>query len=475
MLKKTGLVVLVFILFLICKEVEAKVVLNEVKLYPTEDRFIELYNQDDVDVDLTGFYIQRKTQTGTSFNSLVSNTYFENKKINAKSYFLISRNLINGSDIILSNLTITESNTIQIKNDQGEIVDKFCFGEATDCGGVSVANPIEGQSVGLGENGMAVFALATPRAKNYVSTVSVENAATSNSSTYVNQTISDVKNKIIDIPKIETHILSKNFAFAGIPILFNSRTTGYLGEELTQGKYFWNFGDGDSKEINANNMAKFSHIFSHEGEYVVSLEYYKNFYSENPDALDKITIKVVLPEIIVSRVGDVKDFYIEIFNNTNYEIDLSGFVLSGNLKNFTFPKNTILSSKKKIILSSQITGFSFTDGDNLKLLDMQWKTIYTFSPKMENVVSPIKNEKILSKNNLYKSVLEEKTEDVKTDVMLASVINSDVPLDTKNNLIYWSLLSLFLIVCALSVYFIRVSGRKTEDDVTGGDFEILDE
>jgi len=59
----------------------AEVVINEIQLAPAEARFIELHNTGQAAVNLTDWYIQRKTATGTEFGSSVSKTYFESKTI----------------------------------------------------------------------------------------------------------------------------------------------------------------------------------------------------------------------------------------------------------------------------------------------------------------------------------------------------------------------------------------------------------
>lgn len=109
------------------------ILISEIQIYPTGNRFIELYNPNDSPINLTGWYIQRKTQTGSNFASLVSKTNFENKIINARGYVLISRNASGEADIFLDNLTITESNVLQLKNSNGEIIDKVGWGQASDC------------------------------------------------------------------------------------------------------------------------------------------------------------------------------------------------------------------------------------------------------------------------------------------------------------------------------------------------------
>lgn len=99
------------------------ILINEVQAEPIASRFIKLYNPNDQEVDLTGYYIQRKTQNSDSFESLVSSTNFENKKISANGYFLISRE-ITGSDILLD-ITLSQGNLIVLKNKNREIVDSF--------------------------------------------------------------------------------------------------------------------------------------------------------------------------------------------------------------------------------------------------------------------------------------------------------------------------------------------------------------
>jgi len=126
---------------------QAKILINEVQTTPTSERFIELYNPNDSAVNLTNYYIQRKTKTASSFSSLVSKTYFENKTIPSHGYLLISRSALTNSDIVLDNLTLTESNTIQIKNSDGDIVDRVGWGQASDCENSCANEPPLSQSI----------------------------------------------------------------------------------------------------------------------------------------------------------------------------------------------------------------------------------------------------------------------------------------------------------------------------------------
>ena len=110
------------------------ILINEVLVKPTDSRFIEFYNSSSSPVDLTGWYLQRKTQGGTSFGSLVSKTNFVGKIISANGYFLISRLAMISADIVLSGLTLSESNIIQLKDSGGEVVDAAEWGAALEDG-----------------------------------------------------------------------------------------------------------------------------------------------------------------------------------------------------------------------------------------------------------------------------------------------------------------------------------------------------
>lgn len=268
MSKKFLFVIFPLILFFSSHIVLAGVIINEVQLLPTADRFIELYNTDNREIDLTDYYIQRKTQTGTSFTSLVSKTNFINKKISANGYFLISRSAVIGADVVLSTLTLTDSNTLQIKNGAGEVVDSFCYGDVVGCT-PPVSNPIEGQSVGRIFGGSLAVGTRSPGLSNQITPSDVlpvnEEVINSNGATESTSNVASAGGENASpTPKIEeksliTKVKTKNVSFLGIPLTFEVKSYGIHGEELNFGKYFWNFGDGTTEERTDN--LNFTHIF----------------------------------------------------------------------------------------------------------------------------------------------------------------------------------------------------------------------
>ncbi len=157
-----------------------KILISEIQIFPAGERFIELYNPNNQNIDLTDWYIQRKTATGTSWNSLVSSTKFIGKSIQQQDYFLIARTATLNPDILLGNLTLSENNVILLKNPNQEIVDKVGWGQAQDFEGSPSTNPQSGESLGRKwiegagyqdvDNNLTDFEiqLPTPKAKNKI-------------------------------------------------------------------------------------------------------------------------------------------------------------------------------------------------------------------------------------------------------------------------------------------------------------------
>ena len=134
----------------------SKILISEVQLagatglgLDDKQEFIELYNPNSQEVDLTNWYLQRKTASGSSWSTYASKNLFSGKKISANGYFLIARTgyFAGLSDIFVDN-PITNDNSFALKNPGGDISDKLGFGNAIDPELATTTNPVAGQSVG---------------------------------------------------------------------------------------------------------------------------------------------------------------------------------------------------------------------------------------------------------------------------------------------------------------------------------------
>ena len=489
MSKKLILFFISTILFFPWHSAFAEVVINEVQLVPTSARFIELYNTGNSTVDLTNWLMQRKTATADTFGSLVSSTNFQGKTIGAQGYFLISRQQLSDSDVVVENLTLTESNTIQIKiSGASDIINKIGWGDSSDCNADPCpSNPGEGQSIQRTSTGSWITATPTPKAANQnlpVSSISVGTGTlisnNSNNDNSFNQTAisTETKNKTTEEPKIKTKIIAKDTVFVGTPLSFQATATGYSKEKLLYGKYFWNFGDGDSKEVRVGSTEKLTHSYLYLGDYIVNLEYYLNSYSDTPDATDAMTVTVVPADIFISKIGDTQDFFVELSNNTDYDADISNWMLTSNVKTFAFPKNTVIGSKKKMTISSVFTHFSLSDKDTLKLVTSQNKIVFDYGTSLApatTVQAPVLPKRAATPSLSRAAKLPQAVEPLEEPLeenLEASVIKSDISEDVSNNSYMPMLASgVFIAASAGAVYFIR---KRKSVFSAGDDFKILD-
>lgn len=330
-------ILVVAILFLLPSVAFAQILFNEVALSPTEERFIELHNSGDVDVDLTGCYIQRKTATGSTFGSLVSSSKFENKIIPAHGYFLISRSALSDSDIVLDTLSLTESNTLHLKNPEREIVDHVAWGTIT-----------EGKSYQKLSTGEWVTGERTPRAQNKEG--GVEEFITPISGTVTNSAVisGDGASTLSGNQKITINIGPRErVVLIGTPVQFEGHIEGTDKKPIQGTQMKWSFGDGAVAE--GWGIANVSHTYHYPGEYNVVLNLPAFFTTSS-----RVRVRVVVPEIAVRVEGYRGRSAIIIENRMHEDLDLSGWRLSLEGKTFTFPM-TIISAKKSVAFPSEIT------------------------------------------------------------------------------------------------------------------------
>ena len=290
------------------------------------------------------------------------------------------------------------------------------------------------------------------------------------------------KSKIMEVLKIKTQIISKSFGFAGVPLSMQATTFNSNGAQLYSGRYFLNFGDGDSKEMKFPDTQSFTHTYFYGGDYFVSVSHYVDNYSKVPDATNQINIKIVPASIFISKVGGAADFFVELSNDTGYDADISNWVLASGERSFTFPQNTILQTKNQIRLSPKITNFSIADRDTLKLLNSEGDVVFDYAKPDVGILqgrSPTSGTggsqtSKANRNQMFGTDIGLPQDGISTSA--ANLAEADSPGDVSSYpvtpiLVFISAL-IFIVVCASLAYFVR---RKKVVSGAGSDFEILDE
>jgi len=129
-----------------------KILISEVQtagVSSQTEEFVELYNPTNAPVDLTDWYVQKKTQGADSFSTFASKNILSGKTIQASGYFLIARegsSFAPSADAVTS-YSLGDNNTLALKNPNGEIVDKVAWGDVQDAESTSAPNPLAGQSL----------------------------------------------------------------------------------------------------------------------------------------------------------------------------------------------------------------------------------------------------------------------------------------------------------------------------------------
>lgn len=127
-----------------------KLLISEIQTASTisvHDEFVELYNPNDTEVALDGWYVQKKTKSGSSFSTFAPASLFAGRSIAPHSYLVIAHPSSTIPHDVASDNGIANNNTIAVKNPQREITDKVGYGEAGDCEGECAVQPEPGTSI----------------------------------------------------------------------------------------------------------------------------------------------------------------------------------------------------------------------------------------------------------------------------------------------------------------------------------------
>ncbi len=270
-----------------------------------------------------------------------------------------------------------------------------------------------------------------------------------------------------DNPKITTKIITKNIAVANVPFEIDHTTIGLKKEKIIFGRFVWNFGDGMKKEGRTSDP--FQYIYQYPGDYVVTLSYYNTFFDAKPEAVDRMIMKVIPSGINISSVGNINDPYIELENNSNYEISLMGWKVIGVAHHFIIPDGMVLLPNKKLKLSPRITGFDINDLNNIKIINETGEIFVTYP----NIKPPLVGTSSIKSFNqvISESVSLKKDESIKKSEVTSETINlndlgassasSDISKNIGINTYAWFGLFGIIIVGIVSVFMIQ---KKREDD-----------
>ncbi len=338
----------------------------------TGHEWIEIENNSDSDVDLTGWKFFENNSNHTL--TLIAGSAV----IPAHGFAIIADNAVTfSSDFpqfsgILFDSVFSLSNTgetLVLKDVNGEVIDTAVYTSESGANG-------DGNSLNGSQNTWQSF-LATPGASNSnQSNDSGDNSGSGgnsgngdngggdnggnnnqNNNSNNSQSGSSIGTSTTTATKKEKNYSAKitlvsNTVLADSDVIFNAKIINLEGLATTRGNLFWNFGDGES--IYLRSAEPIVHSYVYPGRYVATLMYYENYYDPLPKVTDRITITV--KEVQIEFEDDGLSIFLK--NTSNTEMDISYWQIGNINSKFSFPKNSILLSGGYLILEKKHIGLS---------------------------------------------------------------------------------------------------------------------
>jgi len=367
-MKKT--VFLIFFLFLLTPLIsKAAVVINEVAWMGTViysgDEWVELYNDSDQQMDLTGWILE--TADGTPTINLSGN-------ILAKGYFLLERTDDTSVPGILADQIYTgalgdNGEYLKLKDNNNNVIDEVNCSSEWLTGDKTTKQTMEKTATSWQTS---LNPEGTPKAQNSSGAVEESESTAENPTTPTSEeptaepTTTTIQTTTSNQPPI-ADAGDDVVAFIDDEITFDgSKSYDPDGFELS---YEWNLGEGG-----AENDIKTIHKYSYSGTYLVTLTVFDGRYYVG----DTITVeiypkKITINEFLPSPEGkDEEEEWIELYNDSDQIADISGWQLddedSGS-KPFVFPKNTLIAPQSYLVFSRKTTGIALNnDKDKIRLL-----------------------------------------------------------------------------------------------------------
>ena len=445
----------------------------------TSHQWVEVYNNGSESIDLSSWFLADydtswhfRSISSDSTTILGSNSFAIIAKTSNLTDFKSKNPSLNGQ-LFKANITLgAESGKIGLSSDKKNII-----------GGISYSSPMDNGNSLQKIDGIWKEAVPTPGISNTDSGVnSTENTSgstndTTTSNTSISSSSNTSKTSIAQTGevKITTKIISPSIVSAEIPFYVSSLTTTSKKETLISGRYVWNFGDGTSLET--KSQQEIEHTYNYPGEYVLNLSYFNNYFEKIPVFTNRITIKVILADIVISSVGNGLDSFIEFENKSKYEIDISGFTIKGNSRDFIIPSGTIILPNHKLKFSSRITNFTDNDISSVMVVNKAGDVVTTYPQKELPFIKNTSNYNISDNVLNKKSNISKNPRAINLNDLAAQAGDIDNPINYKSAYTWFGLLG----IIAIGVAFVLITRKNVastpdylEKEIRAEDMAIIE-
>ncbi len=435
----------------------AAVVINEVAWMGTTEsqygEWVELYNDGSSDVSVSGWKLY-EAGGGTVIFTLT-------KSIPAGGYLVIERTTASAPDPLPgvngesgsfggSGLSNTGEYLV-LKNDTGSIIDSLDASSGWPAGDATTKETMQ-------KSGNSwVTATGTPNGHNSGA------SQTAPSSASTTKTNTDEEEVEIPDPVLYATIAGPTTLAANIVGAFIPKVGFTDGTLLAVGKFFWNFGDGET--LTQETSDPVHHTYTRAGKYMVVLEYSESRSREVPD----ITAKFIVTVPTIPIVFSVTNSLISLKNIGSSEVDISNFILQSQKNTFTIPHGTILLAGADIVFPVAVLGGT---GESVSLLYPN-STLFAVSGSVSpRVIHSTQKSAALTKEAAALS----------SNVLLANVVSAqEAETDTESptggySKMIFAIVGLILLVITASILFLRLRKNKvtSSGEVTVNDIKIIE-
>lgn len=398
---------------------------GETNTQASNNEWIELHNVSDSSISLNGWILT--AEDGTPNISLSGN-------IAASSFFLLERtsdDTVAGiaADQIYTGALSNSGERLILKNSSGAVIDEVNASSGW------LAGDNETKATMQKSGSIWITATGTPRAINVsrsVNETNLNSGQVSGSGQSAPVTYS-VPVSVFSYPKIKAYAGEDRIIVVGSEEEFTGAALGIKDEPLAQARFWWNFGDGETKEGRV-----VSHVFKIPGKYTVGLHVSSGEYS----ASDYFLVEAVPNQLAIKSVLGGESGFIRFQNLGTVEIDIGNWIIEDSSgQKFTIPVRTKIGAKSEIAFANTLTAL-LKDAAGLSLVvrypnsseAFQWSNAIEQKNKNETSENNLKAESGLPRE-IKKDLAQEPTpaslsQEAKTDEPTAPVSEDD----SKNNL-----------------------------------------
>ena len=361
--------ILIPLLFLFLNFKTSALIFNEIMYDPagadTDREWIELLNESNNTVDLTSWkFFEANTNHGlSSFQGSLTIPIGGYVIIANNPAKFLEENVTFQGSIVKASFSLSNSGEyIAIKNNSGSIQDSLTY--IPTLGGQDDGTTLSfiGGAWARGEK--------TPGAMNIISTQTVtpptietKSDTVSNTNIVQNTQPTFIAPAISISSDLNVSSVNEKIVLAGADAEFVARAS-IAGKKVPENaEFIWSFGDGGTR-----SGKSVGYHYQYPGTYVAMVE----VSADGAVATSKTRVKVIAPELSITDIGkETGKTYIEISNNSSYEVDLSNWMLSINQIKYPLPRNTIIMGKQKVRFAGSVLGFAslpITSTSTIKIL-----------------------------------------------------------------------------------------------------------